>query len=394
MNSKVLEMADINSATPDPPGGKIMRDAAGAPTGVLIDNARGLAARKIPAPTPEQREAWLEAAGAACAKVGLTTVHDAGIGQPTLDAYRALLRNGRLPIRIYAMILLPSNQDLWVKYQARGPEIGDFLTVRSLKLLADGALGSRGAAMLEPYTDDPGNSGLLILSRDYIEKKAREALAAGFQVNTHAIGDRANRVVLQAYEAALRDATGKGNEPGAQPGLPNDRRFRVEHAQIVAPEDFARFRDYSIIASMQPTHATSDMPWAAARVGGKRIQGAYAWQTMRKLGVHLAFGSDFPVEDPNPIWGFYSAITRQDHEGQPAGGWFPEQRLTRAQALRSWTIEGAYAAFEEDRKGSLTPGKLADLIMLSDDIMQVSPAQVWKARVVMTMIDGKVAYQE
>ncbi len=331
VNSSALEMADINLPRPDPPGGRIDARCGRRSDGGADRQRKGPRGEKDSGTHARAARGVAGGGGAACAKVGLTTVHDAGIGQPTLDAYRALLRNGRLPIRIYAMILLPSNQDLWVKYQARGPEIGDFLTVRSLKLLADGALGSRGAAMLEPYTDDPGNSGLLILSRDYIEKKAREAIAAGFQVNTHAIGDRANRMVLQAYEAALRDATGKGNEPGAQPGLTNDRRFRVEHAQIVAPEDFRVSRDNSIIASMQPTHATSDMPWAAARVGGKRIQGAYAWQTMRKLGVHLAFGSDFPVEDPNPIWGFYSAITRQDHEGSPAGGWFPEQRLTRAE---------------------------------------------------------------
>ncbi len=379
VNTEALRLADINAATKDPPGGRILRDAEGLASGVLVDNALGLAQRKIAAPTMEQREADLERAAQLCARLGLTTVHDAGIDAPTLQAYRNLLAAGRLPIRIYAMILLPFNADLWKTYQARGPEIGDFLTVRSLKLLADGALGSRGAAMLEPYTDDPGNRGLLILSQQYIEKTAREAIAAGFQLNTHAIGDRANRTVLQAYGAAL--------------GGKNDKRFRVEHAQIIAPEDFQRFPDNSIIASMQPTHATSDMPWAATRIGPERITGAYAWQTLRRLRVPLAFGSDFPVENPNPIWGFYSAITRQDHSGNPPGGWFPEQRLTRSEALRSWTFEGAFAAFEEDRKGSLEPGKLADFVLLSDDIMQVAPAQVWKVRVTMTVIGGKVVYE-
>jgi predicted amidohydrolase YtcJ len=322
----------------------------------------------------------LERAAKVCSRFGLTTVHDAGVDAATLEAYRALIAEDRLPLRVYAMIFVASSVQLWKDFQARGPEIGAFLTVRSVKLLADGALGSRGAAMLEPYSDDPNNSGLLILSREYIEKIAREAIAAGFQVNTHAIGDRANRTVLEAYGAAL--------------GGKNDKRFRVEHAQIVAPEDFKRFKDNAILASMQPTHATSDMPWAALRVGADRIQGGYAWQTFHKLGVHLPFGSDFPVENPNPIWGFYAAITRQDMDGNPPGGWFPEQRLTRAEALRSWTIEGAYAAFEEEKKGSIAPGKLADFVMLSDDIMQVAPERVYKTRVTMTVLDGKIVYQE
>jgi hypothetical protein len=380
-NTPVLALADVNAVTPDPPGGRIVRNASGKPTGVFIDRAMSLIAPKIPVPTPAQLQAQLERAAQVCVRDGLTTVHDAGIDAATLDAYRALIAAGRLPIRIYAMILVRESADLWKTYQSRGPEIGDFLTVRSLKLFADGALGSRGAALLEPYSDDPGNTGLLMLSREFIESTARDAVAHGFQVNTHAIGDRANRTVLQAYAAAL----GGGH---------NDKRFRVEHAQVVAPEDFNRFRDNSIVASMQPTHATSDMPWAAARLGPRRILGANAWQTLHKLGVHIAFGSDFPVEDPNPIWGFYSAITRQDHNGNPAGGWFPDQRFTRAEALRSWTVEGAYAAFEEDRKGSLAPGKLADFVMLSDDIMQIAPAAVWKAHVVMTVVDGKIAFSE
>ncbi len=198
-------------------------------------------------------------------------------------------------------------------------------------------------------------------------------------MNTHAIGDRANRTVLEAYAAAL------GNRQ-------NDKRFRIEHAQIVAPEDFARFHENSVIASMQPTHATSDMGWAAARIGPERIRGAYAWQTFRKHVVRLAFGSDFPVENPNPIWGFYAAITRQDREGNPPGGWFPSQRLTRAEALRAFTIDGAYAAFAEQSKGSLTPGKLADLVLLSDDIMQIPESQVWGVHVLMTVLGGRVVF--
>jgi predicted amidohydrolase YtcJ len=380
VNSAALKIAGITSNLTDPQGGRIVRDSSGEPTGVLVDRAQSLIDSKVPPPTPADIENALEQAAQLCSSFGLTTVHDAGIDAPTLAAYRTLIAKGRLPLRIYAMIRVADAGPLWHAFQSSGPEVGDFLTVRSVKLYADGALGSRGAALLEPYSDDPGNRGLLISSRELIEKVAREALAAGFQVNTHAIGDRANRTVLEAYAAALENQK-------------NDKRFRVEHAQVVAPEDFARFRDNSIIASMQPTHATSDMPWAAARIGPERIRGAYAWQTFRKLGVRLAFGSDFPVESPNPIWGFYAAITRQDRDGNPPGGWFPEQRLTRAEALRAFTIDGAYAAFEEQKKGSLVPGKLADFVMLSDDIMRIPDSQVWRAHVLMTVLDGKIVYR-
>ena len=377
VNSEALTVTGVKDKVADPTGGRVMRDETGYPTGVFIDNAMDLV--KVPDETPAQREADLEAAAKLCARIGLTTVHDAGIPAATLEAYRTLIQKNRLPIRINAMIS-GSDPDLWNRFLKAGPEIGDFLTVRSVKLYADGALGSRGAALLAPYSDDPKNSGLTITEQATIEKFAREAVKGGFQVCTHAIGDRANHEVLLAYAAALH---GK-----------NDKRFRVEHAQVVAPEDFARFRDNSIIASMQPTHATSDMPWAALRLGRVRIEGAYAWQTFLKLGVHLAFGSDFPVENPNPIWGFYAAVSRQDRQGNPDGGWFPNQRLTRAEALRSWTIEGAYAAFQETTKGSIEPGKFADFVVLSDDIMRIAPARIPTARVTMTVVNGKVVYQE
>lgn len=377
VNSEALTVTGVKDKVADPTGGRVMRDETGYPTGVFIDNAMDLV--KVPDETPAQREADLEAAAKLCARIGLTTVHDAGIPAATLEAYRTLIQKNRLPIRINAMIS-GSDPDLWNRFLKAGPEIGDFLTVRSVKLYADGALGSRGAALLAPYSDDPKNSGLTITEQATIEKFAREAVKGGFQVCTHAIGDRANHEVLLAYAAALH---GK-----------NDKRFRVEHAQVVAPEDFARFRDNSIIASMQPTHATSDMPWAALRLGRVRIEGAYAWQTFLKLGVHLAFGSDFPVENPNPIWGFYAAVSRQDRQGNPDGGWFPNQRLTRAEALRSWTIEGAYAAFQETTKGSIEPGKFADFVVLSDDIMRIAPARIPTARVTMTVVNGRVVYQE
>ena len=377
VNRKALEVADVNAATPDPPGGRIHRDAQGRPTGVLIDRAQGLVSRKIPPSGPEKVREAIARAARECARLGLTTVHDAGTGAEDIAAYRELIAQKRLPVRIYAMI---RGEGLWQEYLKRGPEIGEWLTVRSIKLGADGALGSRGAAMLAPYSDEPANSGLLILTRADIERVARAAVTRGFQVNTHAIGDRGNRETLEAYGAAL--------------GGTNDLRFRIEHAQIVALEDIPLFRRYSVIASMQGTHATNDMRWAETRVGPKRVLGAYAWQRMLAAGVSIANGSDFPVEDPNPLWGFHASITRQDHKGYPAGGWMPDQRLTREQALLSWTLAGAHAAFEENSKGSLAPGKLADFVMLSQDIMQVAPEQILKTRVVMTVLGGEVVHSE
>jgi predicted amidohydrolase YtcJ len=378
VNQKALEIADLNAATPDPPGGRILRGPSGAPTGVLIDRAQSLVSRHIPAETPQQIAQRIARAAQECARLGLTSVHDAGVSGPELDAYRRLIAEHKLPVRVYAMI--GGDGPLWRDYLKRGPEISDRLTVRSIKLVADGALGSRGAALLAPYSDDPGNTGLLILPQSDVERVAREAVTHGFQVNTHAIGDRANRAVLQAYAAAL--------------GGKNDRRFRIEHAQVVALADIPLFAKFSIIASMQPTHATSDMRWAEARLGPQRIQGAYAWQRFLALGVPVASGSDFPVEEPNPLEGFYAAITRQDRAGSPPGGWFPTQRMSREEAFKSWTLTGAYAAFEEKTKGSLEPGKLADFVMLSGDIMKIPAQEIPGTRVRMTVVGGEIVFSE
>jgi predicted amidohydrolase YtcJ len=344
---------------------------------VLIDRAMGLVSRRIPPPTREQIKQRLARAAQHCARLGLTTVHDAGVSAEDLAAYRELIAEKRLPVRVYAMIR--GEGALWLEYVARGPEIGSRLTVRSIKLMADGALGSRGAALKEPYSDEPANRGLLILDRTAIERVARTAVSSGFQVNTHAIGDRANRAVLDAYAAAL--------------GGRNDHRFRIEHAQVVALEDIPLFARYSVIASMQATHATSDMRWAQLRLGPRRVLGAYAWQRFLKLGVPVANGSDFPVEDANPLWGFYASITRQDYAGSPSGGWLPAEKMSREEALRSWTVAGAYAAFEEDRKGVLAPGKLADFAMLSADILEVPPLDILKTRVTLTVVDGEVVHR-
>lgn len=378
VNQKALDLADVNGKTPDPDGGKILRSSSGEATGVLIDQAQRLVAQKVPPPSAEQVRIHLALATQELARLGITSVHDAGVSAAMLEGYRSLLAADRLPVRVNAMI--GGVGPLWERYRQRGPEIGDYLTVRSIKLYADGALGSRGAALLAPYSDDPGNRGLLINSEDLIRQVSLDAVKTGFQVCTHAIGDRGNRTVLTAYAAALGGA--------------NDKRFRIEHAQVIAPEDFGLFRKYNIIASMQATHATSDMGWAETRLGPQRVQGAYAWQTFLRQGTVVANGSDFPVEQPNPIWGFYSAVTREDHEGAPKGGWYPSQRMTRAEALESWTASGAFVAFEEKSKGTLAPGKLADFVMLSADIMQVPEPEIWRARVTMTVVGGRIIYRE
>ncbi|MCP5117735.1 MAG: amidohydrolase, partial [bacterium] len=376
VNHKALNVAGVTAATEDPPGGKIHRDEAGRPTGILIDRAQGLVSRKIPPPAHGIIRKRLELAARECARLGLTTIHDAGVGRQVIDAYRDMIASGDLPVRIYAMI--GGEGDLWREYLGRGPEIGDRLTVRSIKLMSDGALGSRGAALKKPYSDEENNRGLLILQQADVERVARAAVKGGFQVNTHAIGDRANRIVLDAYAGAL-----EGH---------NDRRFRVEHAQIVSPDDFELFEKYSILPSMQATHATSDMRWAKERLGPQRVRGGYAWRRFLSLGLPIPNGSDFPVEDANPLWGFYASVTRQDHDGHPDGGWMPDHRMTREEALKSWTLDGAYAAFEEKQKGSLTPGKLADFVMLSRDIMKIPAPEILKTEVLLTVVGGEVVY--
>jgi predicted amidohydrolase YtcJ len=377
VNSKALQLAGIGKDTRDPPGGKIIRDAEGRPTGILIDRAMALVRSLAPAPGADQVKRQIALAATACAALGLTTVHDAGVGVADLQAYRELIARDELPLRVYAMI--GGEGPLWKEYLARGPEIGEHLTVRSIKLFGDGALGSRGAALWQPYTDDPGNTGLLLTSKEDIERVARQAVEKGFQVCTHAIGDRANRLVLDAYGAAL--------------GGKNGKRFRIEHAQIVSLPDFALFDKYSVIASMQATHATSDMRWAAKRLGPDRIAGAYAWRRFLQLGVPVANGSDFPVEEANPLLGFFASFARQDLSGQPPEGWTPDQRMTREESLYSWTMAGAYAAFEEKDKGSLTPGKLADLVVLDRDIMMAPALEVPKTKVWMTLLGGRIVHQ-
>jgi predicted amidohydrolase YtcJ len=306
-----------------------------------------------------------------------------GVDLGGIAIYRKLIGEGRFPLRVYAAV--DGEGETWNALREKGPIIdegGERLTVRALKLYADGALGSRGAALLESYTDDPGNRGLTLLSEAHLRDVVRDAVARGFQVCTHAIGDRANHIVLNAYEQAMTGASG-GNA---------DLRLRIEHAQVLAPEDIPRFKASSILPMMQPTHCTSDMPWAAARLGEKRLTGAYAWRSLLATGTMVPAGSDFPVERPDPLLGFYAAVTRQDPAGNPPGGWMPGQVMTREEALKAFTLWGAYASFAESRKGSIVPGKLADFAVLTHDIMTCPAPEILQATVTMTVLGGDVVH--
>ncbi|HET9034484.1 MAG TPA: amidohydrolase [Dokdonella sp.] len=383
-NSAAIKLAGITKDTKDPVGGRIERDAEGNPTGVFVDAAAGLISSLIPPPTDAQMSAALTSALATMASVGLTGVDDAGIDLATFKLYKQFADEGKLTARIYAMIR-GTGKD-FDTISKNGPLIGygdDFLTVRSVKLFADGALGSRGAAMLAPYSDDSENSGLLFSPPAKMTAMISKALGKGYQVCVHAIGDKANREVLDSFAAAYKkDPNGK------------KLRNRIEHAQVVALDDIPRFVDLGLIASMQPTHATSDMNMAEDRVGHERIKGAYAWRTFLKQGTHIAGGSDFPIESPNPFFGLHAAVTRQDHDGHPPGGWHPEQGMTITEALRSFTLDAAYAAHQEKTLGTLEPGKWADFILIDQDIFKGDPATIWKTKVLQTWVAGKSVYQD
>jgi predicted amidohydrolase YtcJ len=381
-NAAAMKAAGVTAGTADPDGGRVERTATREPTGVFVDKAKALVERAIPAPTREENRQSLRGAITEAHKWGLVGVHDAGESRSTIDLMEDMAKAGELPFRLYVMI--GDDSAAITHYLARGPQSALYdshLWIRAIKLYADGALGSRGAALLEPYADDPNNSGLLLSTPAHIENVAERALAGGFQVNTHAIGDRGNRVVLDAYEAALK----------AHPTA--DHRFRVEHAQILSHDDIPRFAELGVIPSMQAVHQTSDMYWAVTRLGPARLLGAYAWRALLNTGVIIPNGSDFPVEAVNPLLSFHSAITRQDADNWPPGGWLPEQKMTREEALKSVTIWPAYAAFQESQMGSLTPGKLADFVMLDRDIMTVPDRDILGATVLATYIGGKAVYE-
>lgn len=383
VNNTVLSLAGITKATPDPQGGRIVRDREGNPTGVFVDAAIDTIRTLMPAATVPERTRAVRLAVEKCLSVGLTAVHDMGVDTGIVGVYKNLIAGDTFPFRVYAAI--DGAGPTWDHYRARGPEIdfgGGRLTVRALKLYADGALGSRGAALIAPYADDPGNRGLTLTSSAGLHHLVDQALQTGFQVCTHAIGDRANTIVLDVYEQVLK-------ERGLVGG---DRRLRVEHAQVLDPADIPRFSRLGVIPSMQPAHCTSDMPWAVTRLGPVRARSAYAWRALLDAGNIIPAGSDFPVEAPDPLLGFYAAITRQDQQGMPAGGWYPEQRMTREEALKSLTLWPARAAFQEEVAGSLEPGKRADLVVLGEDIMSVEPSRIPRTPVEMTIVGGKVVF--
>jgi hypothetical protein len=380
VNARAMVILGIDAAIKDPSGGRFLRDASGRPTGVLVDNAMDVVEGKMPEPTAADRARALRLATRHCAAVGLTTVTDMGIGDGDYRAYEALKQAGELPLR--AALFLTDDDALLARWFERGPEIDPEarLTVRGVKMYIDGALGSRGAALIEPYSDDPGNLGLLVSTGPHLEEVSRRALAKGFQVAIHAIGDRGGLVALDAMERALG-----GPRPEA--------RFRLEHAQVLRLQDIERMARLGVIASMQPTHATSDMPWAGDRVGQARLAGAYAWRKVLNAGGRLALGSDFPVESADPRLGLYAAVTRQDLQGNPPGGWFPGERLTREEALRGFTLDAAWSLFLDKEVGSLEVGKRADLVVFARDPMTVPEAEIPRAEIDYTLVDGRVVYE-
>jgi predicted amidohydrolase YtcJ len=379
-NSKALELAGITAATANPPGGEIEHDAQGQPDGMLKEgSAYGLVGRKIPEGTAEQRKKGIELALAEAAQNGVTSMQDNSSWADFL-AYGELKKEGKLSARITEWLPFDAPLDKLQQMRKEGGTTDSWLKTGALKGFMDGALGTGTAALLAPYTDDPKNSGILESHPDDLNKMSIERDKAGFQIAFHAIGDRGNRVALDAF-AAVVAANG-----------PRDRRDRIEHAQIVAPEDFARFASLKVIASMQPSHQTTDMRWAEKRLGPERIKGAYAWKTMLDHGVKLAFGTDWPVEVINPMRGIHACVTRQLPDGTPAGGWQPQEKISMEKCIRAYTTGSTYAEFEDGKKGLIMPGYFADVIVLSGDVTKIPASDILNVKVLNTIVGGRVVY--
>ena len=411
VNKKALELAGIDKNTPNPDGGEIKKDKNGNPTGLLIDNAMNLVYKVIPPPTDEELEETVLVSTNNLVKYGITSVHDMGVGERTIQIYKKLADEGKLPIRIHAYV--DGIGDTWNKYLKEGKLIGyqnNFVNVDGIKLFVDGAMGSRGALMTEPYQDDPENYGLLLLSEEQIYQVTKDALLKGLQVATHAIGDSGNFLVLNAYQRAIEELK------------PKDPRLRIEHVQVINPEDAKRLAKLKVIPSMQPVHATSDMPWAEARLGPERVKWSYALRMVLNESKMIAGGSDFPVESPSVLEGIYSAITRQDKNGLPKNaddvlrlvkekkwvlskegikdpknfenGWYTDQKLTIDEAIKCFTKWPAYAVFEENKKGTIEIGKWADFTILDKDLYNISPEEILKTNVVMTVVNGRIVFKK
>ena len=388
-NDKALEMAGITNLTGERPGevegGEIILDELGNPTGVLTERASGLVQRLVPQETPERAAQALTLALQELAEKGITSFHDAGSGQETIDLLLKFKKEGKLTSRHY-MMLAGSNPELLENWYQKGPMIDSvdhLFTVRSIKLFCDGALGSRGAWLLEEYSDRPGHFGHETLPMEVVGQVSEKAIPAGFQVCSHAIGDRANREVLDQYETAF------SKFPDAK-----DLRFRIEHAQHIDLEDIPRFGEMGVIAAMQAIHLSSDRPWAIDRLGEKRIvDGAYVWQKLMQSGAVVANGTDAPVEPVDPIPSFFASVSRQTLEGTPDGGYEASQKMTRMEALKSYTLDGAYAEFEENYKGSIEVGKAADFTVFDKNIMEIPESEILESKVMMTVVGGKVVFK-
>ena len=382
VNSAALAASGITRDTRDPTGGLVVRDTRGEPTGLLVDTAQRLVHKVQPPPDDARFDAAVRDAVGECLAKGLTGVHEMGADLRALAAYRRLVERGHFPFRNYVAVAA-RDEAAWDLYRARGREVmGDGrVVVGALKLLADGALGSRGAALHHPYCDDPENTGLVLMPPDELYRLSADAAARGFQVCVHAIGDRANTLVLDTFERVL-------DEQPAACAL----RLRVEHAQVLAEGDIGRFARLGVTPSMQATHCTSDMPWAEARLGADRLRGAYAWRSLLATGVRIAGGSDFPVEDPNPFHGIFAAVTRRPLSG-PDRDRQPAQRMTREEAVRSFTSWNAEAAHQENETGTLEAGKRADLVALDDDVFTCPEARIKDIAPVLTLVGGEIVYR-
>lgn len=366
-------------------GGEVITDQSGRPTGVFNERAQSLISKHIPKNTPETDKQAFNLAVEACYKNGITSFHDAGIGRGTIALFDRMKSDNNMGIRIYAM-LTGWDEELLNEWYLKGPNVDPdhLFTIRSVKLNCDGALGSRGAWLLESYSDRADHFGHETLPMDFVKKTASNGLKNGFQVCAHAIGDRANREILDRYEAALKEDSMLGT----------DHRFRIEHAQHLHPDDIPRFAELNVIPAMQAVHMSSDRPWAIDRLGEKRIkEGAYMWQALLQSGVPIVNGTDVPVEPINPIASFYASVSRKTLEGLPEGGYEPDQKMTRAQALKSYTLDAAYGAFEEKIKGSISAGKLADFTIYNQDLMTVDEDDILNTTIVMTIFDGKIVYE-
>ena len=383
INKNAMGIAGVNNNTPDIDGGKIIRDINGFPSGMFIDNAERLIIDYVQKYSTDKNRNIIQGAANKCTEFGLTGVGDAGIPISRIGDYKYLIDNSMLPIRINAMLIDTVVSDLKecinkYKIDSYG---NDFLRVKSVKLYADGALGSRGAALLEPYSDDTGNSGLIVTDIPHMLEVCDAALELDFQVCAHAIGDKAIRVMLDVYEEALAE------NPNA------DHRFRIEHSQIVNLDDVQRFAELGVIPAMQPQHAVSDMPWTEDRIGLERVKGAYAFRSFINEGIIIPCGSDFPVQVPNPLIGIHNAVTRQDENGYPEGGWLPEQKMTIEESVKGYTIWAAYAAFQEDILGSIEVGKYADFTILDKDILSIDPIEILTTKPIYTIVGGQIQYQ-